>query len=99
MGFLFNEEHEMVRKMARDFAAKEIAPVVKEFDRRQEFNQALLPKMAEQGFLGICIPVRYGGAGMDYISLGIVSEELEYADTAARVIMSVHVGLNSLGVF
>lgn len=99
MGFLFNEEHEMVRKMARDFAAKEIAPVVKEFDRRQEFNQDLLPKMAEQGLLGICIPVRYGGAGMDYISLGIVSEELEYADTAARVIMSVHVGLNSLGVF
>jgi glutaryl-CoA dehydrogenase (non-decarboxylating) len=99
MGFLFNEEHEMVRKMAREFAANEIAPRVKEFDRKQELDPELLPKMAEQGFLGICIPVRYGGAGMDYISLGIVSEEMEYADTAARVVMSVHVGLNSLGVF
>jgi alkylation response protein AidB-like acyl-CoA dehydrogenase len=99
MGFLFNEEHEMVRKMAREFAAKEIAPRVKDFDRKQEFDPELLPKLAAQGFLGICIPARYGGAGMDYISLGIVSEELEYADTAARVIMSVHVGLNSLGIF
>jgi len=99
MGFLFNEEHEMVRRMAHEFAAKEIIPRVKEFDRKQELDPELLPKMAEQGFLGICIPVRYGGAGMDYISLGIVSEEMEYADTAARVAMSVHVGLNSLGVF
>ena len=99
MGFLFNEEHEMVRKMAREFAAKEIAPRVKEFDRKQELDPELLPKMAAQGFLGICLPARYGGAGMDYISLGIVSEEMEYADTAARVIMSVHVGLNSLGIF
>lgn len=98
MGFLFTEEHEMVRKMVREFAAKEIAPYVKEFDRKQELDPTLLPKMAEQGLLGICIPVRYGGQGMDYISLGIVSEELEYADTSARVVMSVHVGLNSLGV-
>jgi len=55
--------------------------------------------MAEVGFLGVSAPVRYGGAGFDYISLGILSEELEYADTSARVIISVHNGLNSLGVF
>ncbi len=99
LAFLFNEEHEMVRRLARDFAAKEIAPKIKELDRQQRFDPELLPKMAAQGFLGICIPARYGGAGMDYISLGIVSEELEYVDTSARVVMSVHVGLNSLGVF
>ncbi len=99
MGFLFNEEHEMVRKLAREFAANEISPRVKEFDRQQQLDPELLPKMAAQGFLGICIPTRYGGAGMDYMSLGIVSEEMEYADTAARVVMSVHAGLNSLGVF
>ena len=52
--------------------------------------------MAAQGLLGICIPVNYGGAGMDYISLGIACEELERVDTSARVILSVHVGLNSL---
>jgi glutaryl-CoA dehydrogenase (non-decarboxylating) len=52
--------------------------------------------MAELGLLGICVPEEYGGAGMDYMCLGLASEELEYVDTSLRVIMSVHVGLNSL---
>ena len=52
--------------------------------------------MADLHLLGICIPEEYGGAGMDYISLGLVSEELEYVDTHLRVIMSVHVGLNCM---
>jgi glutaryl-CoA dehydrogenase (non-decarboxylating) len=52
--------------------------------------------MGELGFLGAPIPEEYGGAGMDYVSLGILCEELERADTAFRVVMSVHVGLNSL---
>ena len=93
MEFQLNEEHTMVQKMVRDFAARGIIPTVKENDRAHTFDQSILPKMAELGLLGICIPARYGGAGMDYISLGLTSEELEYADTAARVVMSVHVGL------
>jgi glutaryl-CoA dehydrogenase (non-decarboxylating) len=96
MDFTFSEEHLMVRKMVREFAAKEIAPKIKDNDRAQQFDRAILPKMAAQGLLGICLPVRYGGAGMDYMSLGIACEELEYVDTANRVILSVHVGLNSL---
>lgn len=98
MDFAFSEEHLMVQKMVREFAAKEIAPTVKEHDRAQQFDRSILPKMAAQGLLGICIPVRYGGAGMDYLSLGLACEELEYVDTAFRVIMSVHVGLNSLAL-
>jgi glutaryl-CoA dehydrogenase (non-decarboxylating) len=54
--------------------------------------------MAELGLLGICVPSKYGGAGMDYISLGLACEELEYADTSLRVILSVHLGLNSLSL-
>jgi alkylation response protein AidB-like acyl-CoA dehydrogenase len=54
--------------------------------------------MAELGILGINIPVRYGGQGFDYVTLGLVCEELERADTTLRVIMSVHTGLNSMGV-
>ncbi len=96
MDFALSDEHLMVQKMVRDFAAREIAPHVKEHDRAQHFDRSLLPKMAAQGILGICIPVRYGGAGMDYVSLGLACEELEYVDTANRVILSVHVGLNSL---
>jgi glutaryl-CoA dehydrogenase (non-decarboxylating) len=54
--------------------------------------------MAAMGLLGVAIPEEYGGAGTDYVSLGLVSEELEYVDTSLRVIVSVHVGLNSLSL-
>jgi glutaryl-CoA dehydrogenase (non-decarboxylating) len=96
MDLHYTPEHEMVRKMVRDFAEQEIAPTIKEHDREQSFDRGMLNKMAEQGLLGICLPVKYGGAGMDYIALGIACEELERVDTSARVILSVHVGLNSM---
>jgi alkylation response protein AidB-like acyl-CoA dehydrogenase len=98
MDFALNEEHLQARKMVRDFAQKEVMPVIGEWDRKQEMNPAFLPRMAELGILGICIPVRYGGQGFDYITLGLVCEELERADTTLRVIMSVHMGLNSLAL-
>ncbi|MBL8154863.1 MAG: acyl-CoA dehydrogenase family protein [Anaerolineae bacterium] len=98
MDFSLNEEHVQARKMVRDFAQKEVMPVIGEWDRRQEMNPAFLPRMAELGILGICIPVRYGGQGFDYITLGLVCEELERADTHLRVVMSVHMGLNSLAL-
>jgi alkylation response protein AidB-like acyl-CoA dehydrogenase len=98
MDFTLSPEHLMVQKLVRDFAQKEIAPVIKDWDRKQEMNPAELPRMAELGILGICIPVRYGGQGMDYISLGLACEELERVDTHLRVVMSVHMGLNSLAL-
>ena len=58
----------------------------------------ILPRMGELGILGICFPVRYGGQGMDYISLGLACEELEAVDSTLRVVMSVHIGLNSLAL-
>lgn len=96
MDFSLSSEHEMVQKMVRDFGAKEVYPGIKEADRNQAMDEQVLPRMAELGLLGICIPVRYGGSGMDYISLGLASEELEYIDTTLRVVMSVHVGLASM---
>jgi alkylation response protein AidB-like acyl-CoA dehydrogenase len=96
--FALSPEHEMVRKMVREFAQKEVAPVIKEWDRKQEMAPFILPRMGELGILGICIPVRYGGQGMDYLALGLACEELEAVDTTLRVVMSVHVGLNSLGL-
>jgi len=98
MDFALSPEHEMIRKTVRDFAEKEIRPVIKELDRQQIFDRSLLPKMAAIGLLGICVPVRYGGAGMDYLSLALACEELERVDSSSRVIMSVHVGLNSLAL-
>lgn len=98
MDFALTEEHLMVQKMVREFAEKEVIPVIKEWDRKQEMAPFILPRMAELGILGINIPVRYGGQGFDYISLGLVSEELEAADTTLRVVMSVHMGLNSMAL-
>lgn len=99
MDFILSDEHQMVQRMVRDFAEKEVAPLIKEYDRKQEFPTELLPRMAELGLLGVCIPVKYGGAGMDYISLGIVSEGLEWADSSARETIAVHTGLNSMTIF
>ena len=98
MDFSLTSEHEMVARMARDFAEKEVTPVIKEYDREHKVNRNAMRRMAELGICGICIPVRYGGQGMDYISLGLVCEELERVDTSLRVVMSVHVGLNSMGL-
>ena len=99
MDFALSDEHRMVQHMVREFAQKEISPIIKEFDRKQEMAPFILPRMAELGILGICLPVRYGGQGMDYIALGLACEELEAVDSTLRVVMSVHVGLNSLGLF
>lgn len=95
MDFMLTEEHLQAQKMVREFCHKEVMPVIGEWDRQQTMNPAFLPRMAELGILGISIPVRYGGQGFDYITLGLVCEELERADTHLRVIMSVHHGLNS----
>jgi len=98
MDFQLSEEHRMVQKMVRDFAQSEVIPVIKEWDRKQEMAPFILPRMAELGILGINIPVRYGGQGFDYIALGLVCEELEAADSTLRVVMSVHMGLNSMAL-
>ena len=98
MDFSLNEEQLQAQKMVREFVAKEVMPTIGEWDRKQEMNPATLPRMAELGILGICVPVRYGGQGFDYITLGLVCEELERGDTTLRVVMSVHVGLNSLSL-
>ena len=65
MDFSLSSEHEMTKKMVRDFAQKEITPVIKEYDRKQEPIHFALKRMGELGILGLPFPVRYGGAGMD----------------------------------
>src|SRR6187401_238068 len=94
--FDLSEEHRLLEQTVRDWGAREIAPRIRELDRAHQFDRSILPRMAELGLLGVSVPVEYGGAGMDYLSLGLVSEELEYVDTSLRVIMSVHAGLNCL---
>jgi glutaryl-CoA dehydrogenase (non-decarboxylating) len=96
MNFDLSNEQRLLEQSVREWAAREVAPRIRELDREHRFDRGLFPQMAELGLLGICVPEEYGGAGMDYLGLGLASEELEYVDTSLRVIMSVHVGLNSL---
>ena len=90
------EEHVLLEQSVREWAGREVAPRIRELDRAHRFDRNILPQMAALGLLGISVPTEYGGAGMDYISLGLACEELEYVDTSLRVIMSVHAGLNCL---
>ena len=99
MDFQLSAEHKMIEKTVYDFARKAVMPVIKEHDRHHTFPHELLPQMAQLGFMGICLPVRYGGAGMDYLSLGILSEGLEYADSSVRETIAVHLGLHALPIF
>jgi len=90
------DENKLVQSTVRDFAAAEIEPNIREWDSKHEVHREVFARMGELGFLGAPIPAEYGGPGLDYVSFGILCEELERADTAFRVAMSVHVGLNSL---
>src|SRR3982751_5039870 len=97
--FELTDDHKAISQTVRDFALKEVAPRIKELDEKQQFDRSILDKMAELNLLGVCIPEEYGGAGFDYISLGLVCEELEAVDTFLRVVLSVHTGLNSLTLY
>ncbi len=98
MNFELTDEQIQVRDMVREFAQREVAPYIQEWDAKGEFHPEVLAKMGELGLLGLPIPEEYGGSGFDYVSLALACEELEYVDTFLRVVMSVHVGLNSLAL-
>jgi glutaryl-CoA dehydrogenase (non-decarboxylating) len=98
MDFRLTPEHDLIREMAYKFGQQEVLPGLAERDREARSDRQMLDKMAEAGILGLSIPEKYSGSGTDYISLGIACEELERADTSARVVMSVHSGLHALTV-
>lgn len=99
MNFSLSAEHELIRETAYKFGQAEVLPGLRERDRAAQSDRSMLEKMGEAGLLGVSIPEAYGGSGTDYISLGLVCEELERADSTARVVMSVHSGLHSLTLY
>ena len=96
--FALTDENRLVQQSVRAFAEAEILPHIRAWDEKGEVHREVFARMGSQGFLGAPIPERYAGAGMDYISFALLCEELERADTAFRVVQSVHVGLNSLAL-
>ncbi len=94
--FRLTDENKLVQQTVRDFAENEILPHIREWDEKGEVHREVFTRMGELGLLGAPIWEQWGGSGMDYLSFAIICEELERADTAFRVVQSVHVGLNSL---
>jgi len=96
LNFSLTEEHESVRKVVSKFVDREIIPYIQEWDEKGHFERGVLKRLADLELMGVCIPEKYGGVGMDYNTLAIVCEELERGDTAFRTAVSVHTGLNSM---
>lgn len=89
----FNEEHEMIRQLVRDFARNEVAPLAIEIDEQERFPHETFRKMAELNLLGMPFDEKYGGAGFDYISYTIALEELARACASTALSFSAHVSL------
>jgi butyryl-CoA dehydrogenase len=93
MNFELNEEQAMIRAAAKDFAEKEIAPVAREINRNKIFPLDIIKKMGKLGFLGLILPTKYGGGGVDYISYCVFLEEIARADMGITATASAHMSL------
>ena len=92
--FVLTEDQEALRKEIRQFAAREIAPHVMEWDEKSEFPAAVVKKLGQMGLLGVIFPPEYGGAGMGYVDYVLAIEELSAVDGSVGIIVAAH---NSLG--
>ncbi|MFD3214827.1 acyl-CoA dehydrogenase AcdA [Bacillus sp. BR_7a] len=99
MHFKLSEEHEMIRKMVRDFAKNEVAPTAVERDEEERFDRALFDQMAELGLTGIPWPEEYGGIGSDYLAYVIAIEELSRVCASTGVTLSAHTSLAGWPIF
>ncbi|MFC0561123.1 acyl-CoA dehydrogenase [Halalkalibacter alkalisediminis] len=101
MNLRFTDEQEMMRKMVREFAEKEITPFITQMEEHETFPRPILEKMSELGIMGIPIPEQYGGSEMDFTSYIIAIHELSKVSATVGVILSVHtsVGTNPILYF
>ena len=86
---LLTEEHLMIRDAVREYVKKEISPIIEDYAQRAEFPQQIVKQMGDLGCFGPTVPVEYGGGGLDYISYGIMMQELERGDSGVRSTASV----------
>ncbi|HEX9747265.1 MAG TPA: acyl-CoA dehydrogenase family protein [Methylomirabilota bacterium] len=101
MNFALTPEQQEVRALARDFAEREVAPVIHHFDEAQEFPHEILAKLAGTGLMGALVPEEYGGAALDYVSYALAVEELNRVDASVGITMWAHNSLctNHIALF
>ncbi|HXF76786.1 MAG TPA: acyl-CoA dehydrogenase family protein, partial [Methylomirabilota bacterium] len=92
MDFELSEELIAVRDLAREFAEKEIAPSAAKDDKEKNFRPDLVRKMGELGFYGTMIPEEYGGNGLGYLAMVLITEEVARAHSAMRVAINMQIG-------
>ncbi len=93
MDFALTDEQRLIKDTARAFTDNEIVPRARDNDRNAHFDTELVAKLAEQGYLGAIVPLEYGGAGLDYLSYGLVVEEIGRGDSSMRTVVSVQTSL------
>jgi butyryl-CoA dehydrogenase len=93
MDFDLTDEQLLIKETARNFTNREIVERARENDRNEHFDLELVGKLAEQGYLGAIVPREYGGAGLDYVTYGIVVEEIGRGCSAMRTVISVQTSL------
>jgi alkylation response protein AidB-like acyl-CoA dehydrogenase len=94
----FNEEHSMLVDMVRDFANTEIAPIAKDMEKNGKIPKEIISQMAELGLMGIPIPEKYGGAGMDTVAYAAAVMELAKVDASVAITMAAHTSLGSMPI-
>ncbi|MFF8386787.1 acyl-CoA dehydrogenase family protein [Streptomyces kanasensis] len=93
MNLELSEEQEAVRRLARDFVRREVAPHAAAWDRAESVDRGIVRKLGALGFLGLTVPEEYGGSGGDHLAYCLVTEELGRGDSSVRGIVSVSLGL------
>src|SRR5207302_11309301 len=93
MDLELTDEQRLIRETARDFTDNEIVPRARDNDRNEHFDLDLIGKMAAQGYLGAIVPREYGGAGLDYLTYGLIVEEVGRGCSAMRTVISVQTSL------
>jgi len=86
---LLTEEQKYIREVVRNYVKKEISPIIEDYAQRSEFPQQIVKQLGDLGCFGPTIPVQYGGGGLDYISYGLMMQELERGDSGVRSTASV----------
>ena len=98
MDFELTSEQRAIQGLARELAEAEIAPNAADWDREHRFPDELVPKLAELGLMGVCVPEEHGGAGADFLSYVLVLEELSRADAGVGVTVAVHTSAATLPI-
>ncbi len=99
MNFELTDEQKMIKEMVNEFAQKEILPVVREYDEKQEFPQQIVNKLGELGLMGIIFPEEYGGPNYGYLEYVVAIEELSKVDPSIGLTVAAHISLCSNHIY